>query len=224
METILEVGRQHGVSFIVLFHTLVQITLAADIYPNARLGFSRIAVNIRPLLKVDPGPDVFTNAASQYARKQFLGRYRTAGGQGLLDINLTWKLASELKAHMHNFIFETRAVPQDFLTGKLLDGDPEDSGSFYGLGLYQNNGYLISNIGSFEPTEGTEGEWSVCDVGFWAAQIRAALGDAGIVFTTAGVKSGECVVVAGYEEGVLDGGVVQKVLEGIIGRVRVLVS
>lgn len=234
MEKILEACRRHRVSFTALFHTLVQITLAADIYPNAQLGFSRIAVSIRPLLKVDPGPDVFMNAASQYARKQFLGRYRAAGqkthssthpttsSKPPLNIDLTWKLASELKAHMNNFI-QTRAVLQDFLAGKLLEGDLEDFGSFYGLGLYQNNGFLISNIGTFEPKDGREGEWSVSDVGFSAGQIRAALGDAGIGFTIAGLKGGDCVVVAGYEEGVLEESVVRRVLVGIEGRLKVLV-
>ncbi|KAH6668708.1 alcohol acetyltransferase [Halenospora varia] len=232
MGKILDACHHHNTSFTALLHTLIQITLATDIYPKAHIGFSRVAVNIRPFLKEGSGKDEFNNAASQYSRQQFLGKYRAAG-KGLskhdqssqygLDVRQFWKVASSYKRDMNDFIWKRRTALQDFLTGKLLGEDEEEIGTFYGLGLYQNNGFLISNIGAFEPKDDmTHGGWSITDVGFSAGQIRAALGDAGIVFNVASVKGGDCLVIATYEKGVLEGKMVVKVLEALMARLRLL--
>jgi len=71
--------RQHPTSFTAILQTLVSVTLATNIYPKAKFGFSRPAINIEPLLRVDPGRDFFVKGASQYAGKQLIGKYRAAG-------------------------------------------------------------------------------------------------------------------------------------------------
>jgi hypothetical protein len=204
--------------------------LATDVYPNAKLGFSRLAINIRPLLRIDPGRDIFTNAASQYARKQFLGSYRAAGRtvssgdtpRTDVDKSLTWELAAKYKKDL-NKSWRSREPLQDFLTGKLFGEDNEAVGKFTGLGLYQNNGFLISNLGAFEAKEGmADGGWSITDVGFSAGEIRAALADAGIIFNVASVKDGDCLIVATHEEGVVKDEMVQQVLESIMKRLKLL--
>jgi len=113
---------------------------------------------------------------------------------------------------------------QDFLTGNLLGTDDEDVGRFYGLDLYQNHSFLVSNIGVFEAREGMkEGGWSVRDVGFSAGAIRAVMGDIGPAFNVASVRGGGCVVVATWEEGVLREGLVGDVLDRVHRRLRLLV-
>jgi len=231
MKKCLSACRQHNTSFTALLHTLIQVTLATDAYPNAKIGFSRLAINIRPLLRTDPGRDVFTNAASQYARKQFLGKYRAAGRttsaetrrtEVEVDKSLTWKLAAKYKREMNRSL-SSRKPLQDFLTGKLFGEDNEAVGMFTGLGLYQNNGFLISNLGVFEPKEGmVDGGWSVTDVGFSAGEIRAALADAGIIFNISSVKGGDCLVVATHEKGVINDEMVENVLEAIMKRLKLL--
>ena len=62
-----------------------------------------------------------------------------------------WQLAVDYKKHMHNSIYNSDAVLQSYLTCRLLGEDNEEVGSFYGLGLYLNNSFLISNIGVFDP-------------------------------------------------------------------------
>ena len=234
MKKCLEGCHQHTTSFTALFQTLILVTLATDIYPKSKIGFSRLAVNIRPLLRVDPGRDVFVNAASQYARKQFLGKYRAAGRtasseQSLprgvqVNVSAVWKLARRYKADM-NKTWKSRKLLQDFLTGNLLGEDDEEVGTFYGLGLYQNNGFLISNLGVFEPRQGmADGGWKIADVGFSAGEIRAALGDAGIVFNVSSVKGGDCLIFATYEEGVLEGEMVRRVLGTIMERLKLLLT
>jgi Alcohol acetyltransferase len=232
MKKCLDACRQHNTSFTALLQTLILVTLATDIYPKAKIGFSRLAVNIRPLLRVNPGRDVFTNAASQYARKQFLGKYRAAGRttsseqsppQGVhVNVPAFWELARRYKADMSRS-WKSRKSLQDFLTGKLLGEDDEEVGTFYGLGLYQNNGFLISNLGAFEPKqEMANGGWKITDVGFSAGEIRAALGDAGIIFNVSSVKEGDCLIIATYEEGVLESEMVRRVLGGIMERLKFL--
>lgn len=219
--------RKHNTSFTAILHTLIQITLATDVYPKAKFGFSRQAVNIRPLLKFNPGPDVFMNAASDYGRVQWLGKYRKAGSNASsslvqLDAHLTWKLASQYKASMSKSIAARKPL-QDFLTGKLLGGDDEDFGTFYGLGLYQNNSFLMSNIGTFEPKEDMQdGGWSIQDVGFSAGAIRAALGDVGPSFNIASMKAGDCVISATYEDGVLRDEMVRDILDRVHKRLKLL--
>lgn len=230
MNKCLEACHQHHTTFTALLHTLILVTLATDIYPKAKLGFSRIAVNIRQLLRVDPGRDVFVNAASQNARKQFLGKYRAAGRHMSseqpqtvqVDAPAVWKLAKKYKEDF-NRSWKSRKPLQDFLTGKLLGQDDEEVGTFYGLGLYQNNGFLISNLGPFEPKHDmANGGWSITNVGFSAGEIRASLGDAGIIFNVSSVKNRDCLVVATYEEGVLAAETVRKVLGAIMERLKIL--
>jgi hypothetical protein len=240
MRKCLDACRKHKTSFTALLHTLIQITLASDIYPNAKIGFSRLAVNIRPLLKVNPGPNVFLDAVSTYCRVQWLGKYRAAASDHSVrklngenpsasklqvDGPLLWKLASQYKSCMSEFIYKNRMTLQDYLTGKLLGEDDEETGkSFYGLGLYQNYSFLVSNLGAFAPREDMiDDKWSVENVEFSAAATRAALGDVGIVFNVASVMDGECVICATYEDGVLRGKMVRRVLDGVLERLRMLV-
>jgi len=215
--------REHQTTFTALLHTIISVTFAADVYPDAKVGFTRMAVNIRPLLRHDPGPDVFTNASATYYRTHLLGKYRGAAQNGTFDTAAMWQLAVDYKKHMHNSIYNSDAVLQSYLTCRLLGEDNEEVGSFYGLGLYLNNSFLISNIGVFDP-KGImkDGGWSVKDVGFGAAAIRAAVGDYGPVFSVASVKGGDCMIAATWEDGVLEEEMVKNVLKAISARLGVL--
>jgi hypothetical protein len=226
--------RKHSTSFTALLQTIIQVTLAADIYPKAKFGFSRLAVNIRPLLKSDPGRDVFTNAVGTYYRTQPLGRYRvcanhpsppgSASTQAIfIDVPTVWKLAKAYKQDLNHYIYQSRAVVRDFLFCKIMDVDIEDF-SFYGHGLFMNNSFLISNLGVFEPqNDMSDGGWSIKDIGFSASAIRAALGDIGIVFNVASAKGGDCLISATYEEGVLRDEMVKKVLRAVLARLKLLI-
>jgi len=225
--------RKHNTSFSALLHTIIQVTLAADIYPEAKFGFSRLAVNLRPLLRVDPGPDVFTNAVSAYYRVQPLGKYRACAisasslGPQLsqdksIDIPAVWQLAKVYKEALKHSIYKSKTVMQDFLVSKTFDGDMEDL-SFYGHDLYQNNSFLISNLGVFQPRDDmAEGGWNVKEVSFSAGSIRAILGDIGIVFNMASVKKGDCLISATYEAGVLKDDMVRDILSAVLARLKLL--
>lgn len=228
--------RKHCTSFTALLHTLIQATLASDIYPNAKLGFSRQAVNIRALLKIDTGLDQFNDAASQYGRVQWLSPYRSAGSlprskstlesQPQFPVNapFIWKLATAYKAGMNTAIHTNRRVVQDFLMGNLLGEDIEEVGGFYGMGLYQNHSFLISNLRVFEPREDMEdGGWEIKEVGFSAAPIRASMGDIGPSFNVASVMGGDCIICVTWEHGVLEEETVERVLDGVKARLEAII-
>jgi hypothetical protein len=112
---------------------------------------------------------------------------------------------------------------QDFLVCKLFEGDMEDL-SFYGHGLYQNNSFLISNLGVFEARENmVDSGWSIKDIAFSAAAIRATLGDFGIVFDVASINGGDCLISATYEAGVLKDDMVKGVLTVVLARMKMLI-
>jgi hypothetical protein len=138
--------------------------------------------------------------------------------------DLVWKLARDYKSGLNDFIWKSRSVLQDFLTGQLLGEDDEEVGTFYGMGLYQNNSFLISNLGAFEPKQGTaEGGWSIEDAAFSAGTIRAALGDFGIIFNVASAKGRDCVICATYEDRVLEDEMVRRVLDTILARLELVI-
>lgn len=125
---------------------------------------------------------------------------------------------------MTDFIYKSKRTIQDFLTGKLLGEDDEDVGAFYGLGLYQNFHFLMSNLGVFNPRDDTiDNGWSIQEVGFSAGAIRAAMGDIGMTFNMATATGGDCVVCVTYEAEVLSDEMVRGVLQNSLGRLKQLV-
>jgi hypothetical protein len=248
MQKCLAACREHETTFTALLHTVIQVTLAVDEYPRAKLGFSRQAVSVRNLLKKDKriGKDVMTNAVSVYYHIDFLSNYRKAlyspdsittssSSQSLqhsepelrLNRDLIWKLAKKYKLHLNTAIHNTKSIAQNFLVAKALGEDDEDMGEFFGMGLYQYNSFLISNLSALEPraesADRAEGEirarWEVSDVAFSAGAIRSKLGDFGIVFNVASVKGGDCVICGCWEEGVLREEMVKRVLRKVGERI-----
>ncbi|KAK9239159.1 alcohol acetyltransferase-domain-containing protein [Lipomyces kononenkoae] len=62
----LQVCRNHDTTLTALLQTLIQLTLAADIYPEATLGFSGVAIDLRRYLSPSPGPNAMLNASALF--------------------------------------------------------------------------------------------------------------------------------------------------------------
>lgn len=245
MKRILAVCRDNGTSFTALLHTLIQVTLAVDLYPNATFSFSRLAVSVRHFLKSRPGQDVFTNAASMYYLPTRLKKFRIAGGGGsskssetkenlfvpqyLVDGQRVWALAREYKKGVSTCIGEGGHALQDFMAGKYLGEDDEEVAERWALGLFQGNSFVLSNLGVFDPIKETKevpGEkgWSIQEIHFSTAAIKAGLCDFPVAINVASLKGGDCIVAASFEKGVLGEETVGKLLAGIRGRLNVLVD
>ncbi|KAK9350504.1 alcohol acetyltransferase [Lipomyces doorenjongii] len=238
-EKCVDACRIHNTTLTALLQTLIQVTLAADIYPKAILGFSSVAVDFRRYLKTKPGIDVMMNAAAVFSSPQRLGRYREAGRDlkisarngavpGVhLDIPLLWQLASQNKAKLDNDLNKSNTALQDYLTVPLLGIDDEEFASqlFPNIGRVSNNAFLVSNIGAFQgTTKDLSAGWTIGHVEFSAAATKASCGTAGIVFNVASVEKGDLVVNASYEEGVLKPETVRKVMKGVKERLTLLLE
>ncbi|KAK9350309.1 alcohol acetyltransferase [Lipomyces doorenjongii] len=238
-EKCVDACRIHNTTLTALLQTLIQVTLAADVYPKAMFGFSQVAVDFRRYLKTKPGVDVMMNAASTFSSPQRLGRYREAGrrpkigaGNGAvpgvhLDIPLLWHLASQYRAKLHSDLNKSNTALQDYLTVPLLGIDDEEFASqlFPNIGRVSNNAFLVSNIGAFQGmTNDLSPGWTIGHVEFSAAATKASCGTAGIVFNVASVEKGDLVVNASYEEGVLKPETVRKVMKGIKERLTLLLE
>ena len=133
----------------------------------------------------------------------------------IVNPQLLWKLAAQYKVGMNTVIHKSGRVVQDFIMGPLLCGDIEEVGAFFGMGVYQNNSFLISNLGVFEPREEVnDGGWTVEEVEFSACSIWAFMGNIGPSFNDASVKDGDCAICVAWENGVLEERLV-KVLWGM---------
>lgn len=157
--------RSNDASFSALLHTLIKITLAADIYPRAKLGFSGQLVNVRPLRKPDPDGDVFTNATSHYYTRHWLGIYRSAGRKANPAAAI-WQIAMKYKRKMNENI-QSRAILQGLLGGEKFMGcdDEEIGASFSGQWCYNNQSFSLSNLGVLDQRS-LEGRWRIDDVVF----------------------------------------------------------
>jgi hypothetical protein len=134
------------------------------------------------------------------------------------------ELAQADKQALHQATYSSGTVMKEFLLCKTLEGDIEDL-SFYGHGIYQNNSFLISNLGVFQPREDmVDGGWSVKEVGFSAGAVRATLSDVGTVFNVASVKGGSCVISIVYEEGVLKDEMVKMVVAALAARLKAVAA
>jgi hypothetical protein len=226
-------------SFTSLLHTLIQVTLAIDLYPAARHSFSRLAINLRPFLTSTPGPDVFTNAASIYYLPCRTSRFRNVSSTHPQDLFApdfkvsepqVWRLSREYKEKLNQHI-EKRYMLQDFLAGKYFGEDNEEVMKRYRRGMYQGNSILVSNLGVFNHLrqgerreEADDGEWKIEDVGFSTAAIKAGLADFPLAFSICSVKGGNCMISASFEKDVLGENVVCALLNGVLRRLQSLLG
>ncbi|KAK9311646.1 alcohol acetyltransferase [Lipomyces starkeyi] len=231
--------RIHNTTLTAVLHTLIQVTLAADIYPKAKIGFSRVAVDMRRYMKDHTGVDIMLNAVGTFADAQWLGRYREAGRdlsivggigddsspRAHADIALLWDLARRYRARLHEDIYESNAALKEYVAAKLVGEDIEEFASqgFHNIRLFTNYSLLVSNLGVFRQIRGeVSGGWNIKHVEFSAGATKASVGNAGIVFNVASAELGELVINASYEEGVLKPETVRKVMEGLEKRLKLL--
>ncbi|CZR61393.1 uncharacterized protein PAC_11289 [Phialocephala subalpina] len=216
--------RSHETSFSALLLTLVQITLAAEEYPQAKFGFSRLAISVRDLLKKENriGKDEMVNASASYFGAHRLGRFReadngmssTAGKTGNEGKEQVWESAKQFKSDINKDLYVDKNTQKALCQCKLMGEDDEEVGKFTGMALYQKNSFLVSNLGAFEPKEprdskemveeeGGEGKWKVKDILFSVGAVNANIYSP-MAFNVASAKGGDCVICANWQEGVLE--------------------
>lgn len=234
MRAVLSACRANQTTFTPLLFTLLNLTLAADFYPQARFGASRFAFDLRPYLPAAEFGDlvrtnVIMNAAAGSAHIHYMEPFRKAVakynssndqvGKVSSFRSTVWQLVREHKSKMDGDIYGSI---RDWMAGTLIGNTIEDfmTTSMPRIGHFTSDAYLVSNLGPFSSipkgvaTTGDAKEaWAIDDMQFSAAATNGNVGTRSLVLNVAGVAGGDTVINVSYEDGVIDRETVGAVLE-----------
>ncbi|KAK4062905.1 hypothetical protein Trihar35433_8700 [Trichoderma harzianum] len=234
MRAVLSACRANQTTFTPLLCTLLNLTLAADFYPQAMFGASRFAFDLRPYLPAAQFGDlvrsnVIMNAAAGSAHIHYLEPFRKAVAiySGSNDEaskvssfrSAVWQLVREHKTKMDGDIYGSI---RDWMAGTLIGNTIEDfmTTSMPRIGHFTSDTYLVSNLGSFSSTPkgfATKGDaketWTINDMQFSAAATNGNVGSRSLVINVAGVAGGDTVINVSYEDGIIDRETVDAILE-----------
>ncbi|KKP02035.1 hypothetical protein THAR02_05870 [Trichoderma harzianum] len=234
MRAVLSACRANQTTFTPLLFTLLNLTLAADFYPQAKFGASRFAFDLRPYLQAAEFGDlvrtnVIMDAAAGSAHIHYMEPFRKAVakynssndevGKVSSFRSTVWQLVREHKSKMDGDIYGSI---RDWMTGTLIGNTIEDfmTTSMPRIGHFTSDTYLVSNLGPFSSipkgvaTTGDAKEaWAIDDMQFSAAATNGNVGSRSLVLNVAGVAGGDTVINVSYEDGVIDRETVGAVLE-----------
>ncbi|OLN96708.1 Uncharacterized protein C18B11.03c [Colletotrichum chlorophyti] len=241
--------RAHGTTFTPFFTVLVAGTLAADFYPEAEVGFTRYAVDMRAAGCIEnppAGQGRVINSAASLPQPEWLKKYHRAfpppatpkekhpahANMAVVDAKAAWKLINHYGKRMK----KARAGGHEsqlykaWISGNALGPSLEEmvEKSFPSMGLFMQNSFSVSNVGVLKPAAMPSGAgepaFRIDDVQFSAGPIQGTVGYHGIVFNIVGVAGGGTVINACTEEGVAPEGMSRAVLDGVMARINALLQ
>ncbi|KAM0244891.1 hypothetical protein ACHAP5_005797 [Fusarium lateritium] len=239
MSLILNACRKHQTTFTPLLITMLTVVLATDFYPNAKIGATRFNFDLRPRMnmsRVGGGTvnGTFVNAAGSWQRWHNLGPFRqvlvTKGDEKdtTLDSRSVWKLVKDYKEEMTCAI-SGKAI-RHWIGVKRLGTDLETlvGQGFPSISFLLKPTVSVSNIGSFDnaqvgDVEKDRGPWRVDDMQFSAGAVNGNQGTHGAIFHVCGVKGGDTVITATYEDGIVPREMADRILERTVTRMLEIV-
>ncbi|KAF5251073.1 hypothetical protein FANTH_3835 [Fusarium anthophilum] len=239
MSSILKACRKHQITFTPLLITMFTIVLSTEFYPDAKIGATRFNFDLRPSLPMarvggGTGNGTFVNAAGSWQLWHKLGPFRQVlvgneyTKEASLDSDYVWELVKDYKKEM------TRAISGQairyWIGVKRLGTDLEkvvDNG-FPSISLLLKPTFSVSNIGSFdnaqEELDGkSTGLWRIDDMQFSAGAVNGNQGTHGAIFHVCGVKGGDTVITATYEDGIVPRQMADRILERTVTRMLEIV-
>ncbi|KAG5789854.1 hypothetical protein H9Q69_011099 [Fusarium xylarioides] len=239
MSSILNACRKHQTTFTPLLITMFTIVLATEFYPNAKIGATRFNFDLRPSLPMalvggGTASGTFVNAAGSWQLWHKLGPFRQVlvrngdSKEASLDSDSVWELVKDYKKEMTHAI-SGKAI-RNWIGVKRLGADLEklvDNG-FPSISLLLKPTFSVSNIGSFDNTkveydEKSTGLWRIDDMQFSAGAVNGNQGTHGAIFHVCGVKGGDTVITATYEDGIVPREMADKILERTVARILEMV-
>ncbi|KAK2049398.1 hypothetical protein LZ31DRAFT_581660 [Colletotrichum somersetense] len=246
-KAIIAACRTHGTTFTPFLAVMIAGTLATDFYPDAEVGFTRYAVDMRATgcfetQSEDEGK--LLNLAASLPELERLKKYRQAfpksGLQGekqqapaaaAVDAKAVWTLVQDYGRRMKESCAggEESHLYKSWISGNALGPSLEEfAAKLPTMGLFMQNSFSISNIGALRTVpQGSNVEEPVVkieDVQFSAGPVQGAVGYHGIVFNVAGVAGGETVINACTEKDMAPDGMSQAVLDGLVARIDSLLA
>ncbi|QUC23523.1 uncharacterized protein UV8b_07764 [Ustilaginoidea virens] len=238
MAEVLAACRANGTTFTPLLLVAFTMALAGDHFPNAKLGRSRYSYDLRPLMdthqlggSTPSGSILNLSAGAQHIH--WLRRFRAAdaalSAEDAARRQSAWDLVREYKAGMERRMHGkgTRLWKSVSLLGTSVEDFVKLS--FDPLGRTLPPTYHVSNLGAFPSAprvadDKKSAAWAVQDAQFSVAATNGTVGTHGIILSVAGVRGGDTVIHAAYEAGVVERGMAEQVLQGIVRRIEALVA
>lgn len=236
----LQLCRDNSVSFTALLYTLISITLAVDIYPEAKISNSNTQISLRRFVqgkKKDFADECMTNITSGFFYRPWLAAYRaaevtaeessTSPNDSLrirqartISPSVFWDLARKYKNDLDTRLVMPRSrtspVVQDVLSLSRLmpaDEEPFADAIFSTMRTVLPNCFSLSNLGAVTPNR-TIGSWTISGMEFSVAAYGTGVGPV-LYFAVISVKGGACVVNVDYQEGIIEDEVVNRVISGV---------
>jgi Alcohol acetyltransferase len=246
MEKILTACRAHGTTFTPLFCVIITCTLAADYYPKAKIGICRYTVDLRPLFRkeeLDSQSGAALNLVSGDFALSWLDKYRRAVEPTSSenanptspndDAERIWALVKRFDKRIQKSRKEPNPrAKQNFWAGntKALGSDLEDlvSKSIPAMASQQQNSFNVSNLGSFSPqlehssdlAKDSKDSWKIEDV---QLSTGGSAGHHGILFGLVGLKGGDTVINASWEDGMMPDDMCYNIIAASMARLESLI-
>ncbi|KAF4493506.1 hypothetical protein FAGAP_10356 [Fusarium agapanthi] len=222
MSSILKACRKPQTSFTPLLITMFTIVLSTEFYPNAKIGATRFSFDLRPSLPMarvggGTGNGTFVNAAGSWQLWYKLRPFRQ------VLVESVWELVKGYKKEM------TRAISGQairyWIGVKRLGTDLEKvvEKGFPSISLLLKPTFSVSNIGAYEESQveldgKSTGLWRIDDMQFSAGAVNGNQGTHGAIFHVCGVKRGDTVITATYEDEIVPREMADKILEHTVTR------
>ena len=232
---LLTMCREHGASLTSLVYTVILVTLAADVYPDATIGITGCPFSLRSFTEPKRSTDDMYNMVGSFMPVEKLGAYRAAGRRTSdeqsagVDKQKVWALAVDYKRRLQHDLTKSHKSVQASLGMNLMGETNEDffKNGFPNLWLFQRGGFKISNLGLFRPEgeremETGDGEWRIENVEFSQSAEKSNMGSAGVTVNMAGVKGAGSWLHMTFEEGCVKAETVEKMAEGVRARIEKL--
>jgi hypothetical protein len=249
ISTILDACRKQGTTFTPLLMTMLMLVMSTDYNSNARIGSTRFALDMRPHLPLAAEElgggtrhGTIFNCTSGMARASRIRKYRsvakdlnkldirTEKGAYDIDEERLWELTRKYKQWMTAQTEPAvRAVRASINMNSDLEHVLHRIMPFAGTVLSSTT--LVSNLGMFRPeaaitpssTSSGGSGWSISEVQFSAAATNGLQGSQGPIFNVSGLKGGDTIINAVFEESIISRDEVQEILDTTIAKLVALV-
>jgi hypothetical protein len=245
---ILAACRKNDTTFTPLLITMLMVVLSMDYNRKAWIGSTRFALDMRPHLPLSQpelggGTEHGTmfNCTSGMARVSRLAKYRhlvehidcssADNEKNAYKVHSEgiWELTRQYKAWMTK---ETIPAVRAVRSSKTMTSDLEHV--LYNImpfaGTVLTSTTLISNLGVFAGgaddlvIDPIQQQWSISDIQFSAAATNGGQGSQGPIFNVSGIRGGDTVINAAFEDGIISRQEVQSILDTVISRIITLAS
>lgn len=230
LEKCLVACKRNKTSFTSLLATLIDVTLATDIYiyPQSRFRILATQVDCRRYTEQE---DNVRNLASTIMQASFVGKYRKAGVSPItrragnltntvseMDCPKFWELAGQYNNWLKDGLSEANGrtpIPvQDFMALSSFQKEEEAFAAkiLPSIGLTTERAYSLSNLGVFDGGKAAnEGPWKIGNLEFSAASTKPCVGY--MLYFGVVSSDGNCVINVTYNKGVLEGRIVTMLLK-----------